>query len=311
MGVFVKSKRFAWLVAAGLLVAACGGGDTEADQDRGSGARENGDDERREDAAAKVESQLIEIEREAVKAIDRRDWPLARKLLGDGLGLAKRSGHEFELNRAGLLLSLGDVERESGKEVDARRYYADAMAVYRVQGSGKGRFKVHLSQGDLEAALGDYSAATREYAAAEALLGEVDDRPLEGEFKMRIGRLASRQMRHEDAIAAFAEAAKIFDIVKQPRDRAEALLALAGEEDNLDKETNCRRALDKALSIFRDIGDKEGEVRALHKAAALAERAKRYKKARSLLKKVRELYLALDRQSDAAKVLQHLSSLPE
>ena len=118
-------------------------------------------------------------------------------------------------------------------------------------------------------------------------------------------------MRHEDAIKAYTDAAKLYEVIKDRGARAEALLALASEYDADDDERQCRRALDKALAIFRDIGDKDGEVRAMHKAASLAVRAKQYRKARKLLKKVRELYIALDRPSDATKVLQHLSALPE
>jgi hypothetical protein len=268
------------LLAAAALAASCSAGDPEPEKEKGSKKAEKSSDEEREDATAPIRARLAEAERDAEDAMAKRDWPLARKLLQDALKLAKQSGYDFELDRARMLNLLGDVEREGGKELDARRYYADAMAVYRVQGNGEGRFTVHLSQGELEAGRGDYAAASREYAAAEALLAEVDDRQLEGAFLIRRGKLASRQMRPEDAIKAFTEAAKLYDIIKDQKARAEALLALAGEEDALDHERQCRRALDKALAIFREIGDKDGEVRALHKAAALAERAKQYRKAR-------------------------------
>jgi len=303
--------RSACLAVICALLASCGGGEPASEEDDSAPAKDDQGDTEREGRDGAIKAQLVQARRDAENAMADRDWPLARKLLNDALQQAKQAGHDFEIERARMLLLIGDVEREGGTELDARRYYADAMAVYRVQGDDQGRFTVHLSQGDLEAGRGDYAAAAREYDAAEALLGAVEDRRLEGEFLIRKGKLASRQMRHSDAIEAFAEAAKLFDIIKNRRARAEALLALAGEEDALDNERNCRRALDKALSIFRDVGDKDGEVRALHKAASLAVRAKQYRKARKLLKKVRELYLALDRQSDATKVLQHLSALPE
>jgi len=311
MGFVAMSDWRAFPIAAVLLAAGCGGKGQEPAGDDRAERPVKADKTAPGDAAAAVEAQLAEAEQEARAAMAERDWPLARKLLQDGMDLAKRSGHEFELERARLLLLLGDVERDGGKELDARRYYADAMAVYRVQGSNKGRFTVHLSQGDLEAARGDYVAASREYASAEALLGDVDDRQLEGDFLFRKGKLASRQMRNEDAIKAYTDAAKLFEIDRNQRARAEALLALALEQDAVENERQCRLALDKALALFRDIGDKDGEVRALHKAAAMAERARQFRKARGLLKKVHELYLALDRQADATKVMQHLSALPE
>ena len=121
----------------------------------------------------------------------------------------------------------------------------------------------------------------------------------------------ARHVRHEEAAKAFLEAAKIFAIVKDNGARAESLLLLAAEEDSLGKDGESRRSLDKARSIFHEAGDKKGEAHAIHKLATLAERDKKWKRARSLLGKARELYLELDRVSDAAKVLQHINALPE
>jgi tetratricopeptide (TPR) repeat protein len=305
------ARSILWLaVLLAALTGSCGT-DKPADGGDGKGSSRAGGQQKPSGGAPATGDRLAEIERNAEAAITDRDWPLARKLIDDGSELAKEGGHEYDSLRGRLLLLLGDVERENGQEVESRRCYADAMAIFRVQGDDVGRFTVHLAQGELEASRGDYAAAARELGSAEGLLAGIDDQVLKGDFLIHSGRLAARQMRHEDAQKAFAEAARIFDIVKDRGARARALLLLADEEDALDKTRQARRSLDKALAIFREVGDREGEVRALHKAAAIAVREGQHKKARSLLTKVRDLYYKLDRQSDAAKVQQHLSSLPE
>lgn len=303
-----STLRLAVFLAASI--GGCGA-DRPADDGDGKGASKRGDPSKTAEQAPATGDRLAAIERQAEDAIAERDWPLARKLIEEGSALAKSSGHDFDTVRARLLLLLGDVERDNGKELESRRCYADAMAIFRVQGDDVGRFTVHLAQGELEAGRGDYAAAARELGSAEGLLEGIDDQVLKGDFLIHSGRLAARQMRHEDALKAITEAARIFDIVKDSQARARALLMLADEQDALDRTNQSRRSLDKALGIFRDIGDKEGEVRALHKAAAIAVREGHHKKARSLLAKVRDLYYQLDRQADAAKVQRQLSSLPE
>jgi tetratricopeptide (TPR) repeat protein len=299
------------LILATLLgFAACGdGGNTNVDPEA----------ERRPRRASKskptkplpLADELARIEQQVEAAEEARDWAKGRRLVARGIETAAKDKDAFELHRARLIMRLGNIEQENGREIEARRHYADAMAIFRVEGSNVGRLWVHLALGRLEERLGDYAAAARQYDEAGTLLEGIDDPDLKGSYQLHTGRLAARQVKPEEASKAFLEAVRTFGVAKDKRGQAEALLLLAVEEDRLGKTKQCRRSLDRALKIFRTLGDKDGEVRALHKLAALAERDKQYRTALKLLKKVLELYEELDRQSDAAKVRRHIAALPE
>jgi tetratricopeptide (TPR) repeat protein len=253
--------------------------------------------------------ELKRIEQEVRDAVAVKDWTSARQIIESGLKLSEnRIG--LELQVAELLLLRGDVERETGNEMEASRYYTDAMAVFHVQKSDRGRFETLLGKSQLEASRGDYAAATRELEEAATYLPKLKDRTLVGKYKMIEGRLVSRQVKHQEAYDALLEAIQIFEASKDHTSRAEALLLLAAEEDMLGQFSASKQSLDKALALFSDKEDLDGKVRALHRLAAYAEREKKYAKARQLLKEVLELYEQLDQKSAAANVRRHLNSLP-
>lgn len=294
---------------AGLALSSCGG--EEPGRKSASASSAEASKEEGEEPDEKVVGELERIVERGREAFAARDWPQARRLAELGMRKAKDDERAYEEQRGMLLLLLADVERESGREVEARRHYADAMAIFRVEEDDLRRVRVHLAQSRLEAMLGDYPAAERQLTEARSLMEGVDDPVLKGELLLHSGMVASRRLRHEEAMKAFYEAAKIFDVAGREQQRAEAMLQLASEEDALGKTHQCRRSLDKALEAFRELGDRSGEVRALHRLAAMAEREGRYRRARSILGKVRELYEKLDRRSEAVKVEQHINSLPE
>jgi hypothetical protein len=107
------------------------------------------------------------------------------------------------------------------------------------------------------------------------------------------------------------EAIKIFETERDKKNTAETLLLLASEEDALGWMGALKNHLDRATAIFRDLGDMDGEARALHRLAGLAERDKKYNRAKQLLQKVEELYEKLDRTTAATNVGRHINSLPD
>jgi hypothetical protein len=175
----------------------------------------------------------------------------------------------------------------------------------------KGSFEAFLAMAMLEARRGDYVAAERQLAEAEALLPSLNDSVQKGIFKLHTGRLASRRLKNKEAYDDFLEARRIFEEADNKAAVAESLLLLANEEDALDRGAECTRSLEKALKIYRLLEDPAGEVRTLHRLAGLAERDEKYNRARQLLKEVLALYDKLDQQSAAAKVRRHLNALPE
>jgi tetratricopeptide (TPR) repeat protein len=306
-------RRAAALGLAAALSAGCGGGDRATDEPP---VKPDAKPAAVAPAAAgkpdpALEQDLRDFEERAREALRDRDFSKARRILTVGLERAGAAGRIHELSRGRLLLVAAELERETSHEVEARRHLADAMAVFMVESHEVGRFGVHLAQARLEAMLGDYVAAGRALDEAAALLPGIEDAVLRGEFLVQTGRLASRRLRPDDARDAFLEAARTFAAAKKKAEHADVLLLLADEEDRLGQTSGAQRSLDKALKAFRDLGDKDGEVRALHRQAAIYEREGQHRRARTLLQQVQALYSALGRTSDAAKVTQHLGALPE
>jgi tetratricopeptide (TPR) repeat protein len=142
------------------------------------------------------------------------------------------------------------------------------------------------------------------------LIPQLKDRALVGEFKLNLGRLASRQVKHKEAYDAYLEAITIYETIGDKRARAEVLLLLAAEEDALGQFAASRRSLEKAVRLFSEEEALDGKVRGLHRLAAYAERERKYGKARKLLEEVYEIYKELDQPSQAANVKRHLNALP-
>ena len=301
------------ILVSALLAAGCSGdpGDPEGSiDDEGTGSSASAKRAKKE-SAEKLQHELKGLEADIAAALKDRDWSLAKRVIGIGVEKANAGGNEFETMRARFLLQKGNLLRDKSDEVAARRNYADAMAIFRVHGDQVGRFEVHLAQCQLEEILGDYAAASRDLAQAEVLLSQNEDANLKGAFLIRSGRLAFRQVKYDEAYEAFLEAVRIFAQAKDRMAQADALVLLSDVEDHKGETSQCRRSLGKALAIFKKSGNKDGEVRALHKLATLAERDKKYRSARTLLQKAYKLYKELDRPSDATKVQQHINALPE
>jgi tetratricopeptide (TPR) repeat protein len=263
------------------------------------------------DRHVSVVNEIERIKKNADTAFASRDWIETKQLIAKGLNLTGENNADLELQRAELLLRLGDVERETGREIEARRQYSDATAVFHVHKNAEGGFKACLSIGQLEVLKGDYSAAARQFAEAEALIPQLKNNTLIGALKVHKGRLASRQVKPEEARNEFLEAIKIFETERDKKNTAETLLLLASEEDALGWMGALKNHLDRATAIFRDLGDMDGEARALHRLAGLAERDKKYNRAKQLLQKVEELYEKLDRTTAATNVGRHINSLPD
>lgn len=263
-----------------------------------------------EEAAKQLLTQLEELEKEARDAVEKQNWTGGRQAIRKGLELAKTSS-AFDINKASFLLEMGNIERQQGREGEARRYYADAMAIFHVHKNAEGRFRTYLALGQLELRLGDYPAATRQFKEANTLLAELDKPTFPGVYKMHIGHLASRQLKHAEAQKDFIEAYEIFEAANDKNTMAELLLLLAKEDDAQDQIPACRRRLESALRFFRELKNLDGEARTLHKMAALLEREQKFRQSRKILVKVHELYKTLDLTAAALAVQRHIDALPE
>ena len=302
------------LCAFALLASAqaCGGEPDAAPEDLAADVRADGAGS----AAARREAEVLSNELDALEAqaraaIDAGDRAEAGRLIRRGVGRASAGGAASDVARGRFVLLRGNLARDAGRIVDARRDYADAMALFRVRSDDRGRLEVFLEEAALEEAQGDYAAAERQLAEADALLPGIDDDRLRGDYRRRVGRLAFVRARYPDACALWVEALKSYSAARAKRDQAETLLLLASAEDARGDAPLARRTLEKALAIFVELGDKSGEASALHRLAGFADRDGQFAKERSLLTKVRALYDELGRRSDAVKVERQIASLPE
>lgn len=293
-----------------IIVASGCSTEQESEPSPGSSVSNKGDGNKAEEIR-KVHQDLKDLLKEVEEALKSREWSLARKLIESGLTGATNGGSDFESERGSFLLLRGNLARDMGEEIPSRRDYADAMAVFRVKKNEVGRFKVHLAEAQLEETLGAYAAAARQLGEAEALLGNVDDLALKASFLFRTGKLAYRQVRLDEAYTALFDAYKIYCDLKDQEAKAETLLQISVVEDSKGDSSQSKRSLEKSLKLFRELKNKDGEVRALHMLASLAARDNQYRRARALLEDVEKLYEDLGRSSDAMKVRQRLNALPE
>ncbi|MBN2529957.1 MAG: hypothetical protein JXR76_26440 [Deltaproteobacteria bacterium] len=251
------------------------------------------------------------LEQKAAAALNSQQMVLARQLIGKGLQQTQKAGRQYEMYEARFSLLKGKLEHQKGRSTEARRFFGDAMAVFRIRKNASGTFEVRLAQASLEESSGDFAAAQRELDEAQKLISEVNDANLRGEFTFTQAELFASQMKHKDASRLFLEAAEQFHANKNPKREADSFVALASCEESLEKAQDSKNSLNKAYKIYMGAEDKEGAVKALHKLAQFSLRDEKYKTAKEQLKRVEALYLELGKQSDATKVNQHLSSLPE
>jgi len=313
MGTFAAMRRLCGALLMWAAIAACGEASDAGDGDRAAERRDAPADNgtKPKENAAALSNQLVELESRIREALDTGDVPEAGRLIRQGLALTSAGGAAEEVARGRFVLLRGNIARNEGRTVDARRDYADAMALFRVRGDDRGRFEVFLAEAELEEIQGDYAAAERQLAEAETLMPKIDDDRLRGAYQLRLGRLAFVRARYPDACALFVEAIRFFSAARAKRDHADTLLLLASAEDGRGDFKLARRTVEKALALFGEIGDKDGQVRSLHRLAGFADRERQFAKERSLLTKVRAMYDELGRRSDAVKVERQLASLPE
>jgi len=313
MILLIYRKHFAfWLTWGVLFALGCGDGSPKQPTPSPSAASPSSPGAVGSESQSKqVLMELKALDGDVGTAVAAEDWSRTRQLLQQGLEIIAANPGKYEIHEARFLLARAKMARERSRETEARRYFADAMAIFHVHKNATGRFETHLGLGKLEARRGDYAAAEREYGAARELLGEVNDKLLHGIFKLETGRLASKRVERQKAKTDFLEAIAIFESERDQKHLAETLMYLANEEDALGNTDQCRRRLGRALALFRELSNIEGEARALHRLARVAEREKKYNHAKKLLKKVYVLYDKLDRKADKLRVERHINALPE
>jgi hypothetical protein len=291
-----------------LLLFACEVNKKDKTAAEGEETADTGEVEHLDDALVKL---FESLEQQAEKALDGEELVQARQLVDKGLHRTQKAGRKYELYEARFALLKGKLEHLQGSTGEARRFFGDAMAIFRIRKNMPGTFEVRLAQATLEETGGDFAAAQRELDEAKKLLPKIESINLKVEFTFKQAELFASQMKHQDAARLFLEAAEQFHANKNQSREADAYVALAACEEAQEKPLQSKNILNKAYKIYLAAKDKEGAVKALHRLAQFSVREEKYKTAREQFKQVEALYLQLGRQSDATKVNQHISALPE
>lgn len=297
----------ACLMIASLAVA-CEVTRSEKNAAKGDETTDTGEVEQLDDSLVNLFGSL---EKQAIEALDAEELVRARQLTDNGLHKTQKAGRKYELYEARFSLLKGKLEQIKGSTGEARRFFGDAMAVFRIRKNIPGTFEVRLAQATLEESGGDFAAAQRELDEAEKLLSQIDSANLKVEFTFKQAELFASQMKQQEAARLFLDAAEQFHANKNLSREADAYVALATCEEALEKPQESKNSLNKAYKIYLAAKDTEGAVKALHRLAQFSVREEKYKTAREQFKQVETLYLQLGRQSDATKVNQHIAALPE
>lgn len=267
---------------------------------------------RAEPDSAVAEAQVKLLERQlqqATAAVEASDADLALRAIEAGLELATKLGDD--LVKARLLLLRGDVEQGRGKDSEARRYYADATALFHVLANDEGRLATLISLAALEMRKGDNAAAGAHLEEADPLAANIRDRSLLARYKEQLGRLSARRLEHTQASAQLAEAYGLYKDLNEQRRGADILLLMAAADDAAGRDAASRKNLETAAKLYRELADPRGEAQALARLAASAERDGRYGQARALFTKVVDIYTQMGDPGAAAAVTRRMNALPE
>ncbi|MBN2802422.1 MAG: tetratricopeptide repeat protein [Deltaproteobacteria bacterium] len=267
-------------------------------------------DENKVDAQKTKQAYLKRLLQQIREAIDNRDFQESNRLINIGLAEVENTNREYEVEKAFFMLSRGEVLIENSNTNDARRFLGDAMAVFRVTKNTEGTFGVNLALVTLEENVGNIGAARRHLDDAKEIIDKISDKRLLADYRLKEGNLLVATMKYEEASKYFYEARQIFQDIKLLKKQADTYLNLAYCEDGMGDTKQSRSSIEKALSIYKSINDKTGEVVSMHKLAALYARDEQYKQARPLFEKVEKLYIELGRLSDASKVRQQVAAFP-
>jgi tetratricopeptide (TPR) repeat protein len=259
--------------------------------------------------AASKAKQLERILSLAAQALSNQDAETALQQIAAGLSLADEL--DDGLSKAHLLLLRGDIEQENGRDPEARRYYADATALFHVLKNDDGRVATLVSLASLEMRKGDNAAARGHLQEAEPLISQSKNPILTARYEEHLGRLNLRRLDYSEAATHLAQSQRIYKEAGDKRREAELLVLMAIALEAQGKDSASNKNLEAAAKIFREIGDPRGEAQALSRLAAASERDGRYSQARSLLSKVVDIYSKVGDPGAAAAIVRRMNSLPE
>ena len=111
--------------------------------------------------------------------------------------------------------------------------------------------------------LGDFDAARADLEAARAISSDLSDMISEAQIVGGLAMLWSGHRDYEEGLRLAQTAVQIARDADSPRDLAQAHVRVATALLNLNRRPAARESLEAALSIFRSLGDEDGEAQTL------------------------------------------------
>lgn len=154
------------------------------------------------------------------------DYGAAYAHLVEGLAIARELGDQWDI--ASFLGDLGIATQTLGQEEQARAYYEESLAIRRELNDRRGIAMMLVNLGELARAKGDYDLAHGLYQEGLTIARELGDRWGVGMVLHNLGHVAYHRDQYGHALDLFAESLRIFYDMRNKRDIAYCLAALAG-----------------------------------------------------------------------------------
>lgn len=170
----------------------------------------------------------------ATLALHRQDPIMARTHLLAARAITHQ-GDWFRFDEANVIRRLAFLEMERGRLYGARRYFMDALQLYKDCEANDDEVTCLLQLGDIDLRLRKHHGARAHYAAAGQLIRRFGSRMQKVKMTRRLGDLASAmgepavaQAKYVDALASLEELAIAYPKVEIEQEREAILTKLAG-----------------------------------------------------------------------------------
>jgi class 3 adenylate cyclase/tetratricopeptide (TPR) repeat protein len=125
------------------------------------------------------------------------------------------------------------------------------------------RMRLLKQRAEVHNDLGDFDAARADFEAARIIAATLSDAASEAQIVGSLAMLWSGHRDYEEGLKLAEQAIEIAQHANSPRDLAEAHVRFATALLGMNRERKCQESLEAALSIFRTLGDEEGEAHTL------------------------------------------------
>ena len=165
--------------------------------------------------------------------------------------------------KADVLRELGNVAARRGERSAARRYYEDALNLYRELGNQRGESAVLNNLGSLACDCGDYAGAQAYLTSALALYRAWGNLPGEAKALNNLANVAADQRDYSTALQHYRAALRIHQVMENSPAQGAALNNLGALYWELGLYAEARAAYRQALAIYRASDNLQAEGESL------------------------------------------------